>query len=366
MAHVLRQWGKKSLTPFMTVVLALLVSGLVGQMTGYPAITVWSALWVGSVGNISNLASTLVVFIPLAVTALGIAIAFRAGLFNIGAEGQYWMGAIAAAWVGTIRGHWPPGLHVVAVLGAAVVAGGLYAIVPAMLKAYRGAHEVITTMMLSYVAVDFGHYLIEKGPLMLPGNIPESPPMVSAATLPILVPTTELSTALLFAVASIFLAAWMMFGTRLGFELRILGTNPKAARLAGMSVPYLTVVSLVISGMFAGFAGGLSISGVSHQLFDSFANQYGFTAIVVALLARNNPWGVIPSAFLFAALQSGAGYMQMNANIPAQMAYVIQGIVVFMVAAEGVFVWGSRWYAKRRSGSSPGTTSQVPVNEVRP
>ncbi|MDA8193899.1 MAG: ABC transporter permease [Thermaerobacter sp.] len=351
MKEAATRWGRlwPWFKPVVTVALALILSGLVGQLTGYPAVAVMSALWAGSVGNVSNFASTLVIFVPLVLMALGIALAFRGGLFNIGAQGQYWLGAIAAAWVGAWGGVWPPGLHLVAVLLAAVAAGGLYALVPGLLKAYRGAHEVITTMMLSYAAVEFGHYLIEKGPMMLPGSIPESPPIAASATLPILVPTTELSAGLFVALAGVGLVAWLIFRTRLGFEIAMLGKNPEATRLAGVSVRYLTVASLVIAGMLAGLAGGLQISGVSHQLFDSFANQYGYTAIVVALLARNNPWGIVPSAFLFAALQSGSGYMQMNANIPAQMAYVIQGIIVFMVAADRLF----EWLGKRAQGRVP-------------
>lgn len=349
----MRRLVRGALKPILTVILGLTLSAIIGQFTGYPAGVVLSALWAGSVGNLANLASTLVIFVPLTLTSLGIAIAFRAGLFNIGAEGQYWMGAIAAAWVGATKGPWPPGLHLAGVLLAATMAGGLYGMIPGLLKAYRGAHEVITTMMLSYAAIEFGHYLIEKGPMMLPGSIPESPPIASSATLPILVPTTELSDALFFAVAGIAVASWLLSKTRLGFEIKLLGKNPRAARLAGASVAQLTVVSMVIAGMFAGLAGGLQISGVSHQLFDSFANQYGYTAIVVALLARNNPWGIVPSAFLFAALQSGAGYMQMNANIPAQMAYVIQGTIVFMVAVDRVFDWAWRRVRGTRFGQSP-------------
>jgi len=329
------QWLK----PLLTVVLGLVISGLIGQVTGYPALQVMSALWQGSVGNFYNLANTLVIFIPLVLTGLGIALAFRAGLFNIGAQGQYWMGAIAAAWIGALPGHWPWGTHLLATLLASILAGGLYGLIPGVLKAYRGAHEVITTMMLSYAAIEFGHYLIEKGPLMLPGPVPQSPPLQAAATLPILVPTTELSAGLWLALAAVVLAAWLFYRTRLGFEVTLLGKNPKAARLAGVSVARLTIISLAVGGMFAGLAGGIQIMGVTHQLFDSFADQYGYTAIVVALLARNNPWGVVPAAFLFAALQSGAGYMQMNANIPAQMAYVIQGVIVFMVAADRIFDW---------------------------
>lgn len=359
----MKKWAFSALKPLLTVVLGLIVSGLIGQLTGYPASAVMSALWLGSVGTVTNFASTLVIFIPLSLTALGIAIAFRAGLFNIGAEGQYWMGAIAATWVGAMGGAWPPGVHLLAVILAAIVAGGLYAMIPGLLKAYRGAHEVITTMMLSYAAVEFGHYLIEKGPLMLPGAIPESPAIAQSATLPILVPTTELSAGLFLALGAIVFAAWLMTRTRLGFEITLLGKNPKATRLAGVSAPKLTVISMVIAGAFAGLAGGVQISGVSHQLMDSFANQYGFTAIVVALLARNNPWGIIPSAFLFAALQSGAGYMQMNANIPAQMAYVIQGAIVFMVAADRMFDWAWIRFRKGRWGQMPPSETPAIAHE---
>lgn len=323
--------------PVLTVALALAVSAVLALATGYSPVVVLAALWEGAFGNLVNLASTLVIFVPLALMGVGVALAFRAGFFNIGAEGQYWMGAIAATWLGIMGAGWPRAVHVLIVLAGAAAAGALYGLIPAVLKAYRGAHEVITTMMLSYVAVAFGHYLIEKGPLMMPGPVPESAPVAASATLPILVPTTELSWGLFFALAGVVAGAALLYRTRWGFSMQILGKNPRAARLAGLSVPMLTVGSLMVSAALAGLAGGLQIAGVSHQLFDSFANQYGYTAIVVALLARNNPWGVIPAALLFAGLQNGAGSMQMNANIPAQLAFVIQGLIVLFVATDRIF-----------------------------
>ena len=320
--------------PLVSVVLALIVSSVIMLLTHYSPLLVFSSLISGAFGNLPNFGSTLVDFIPLAVMGVGLALCFQAGLFNIGAEGQYWVGAFAATLVGVHFASLPLVLHVTLALLAGIVAGAAFAAIPGLLKAYRGAHEVITTMMLSYAAIEFGHYLVENGPLSAPGAIPQSYPFANSASLQPIIATTQLSSTIFIALAAIVFGAWLLYRTRLGLGIRILGKNPKATRVSGLSVAGLTVIGLSISGAFAGLAGGLQMVGVTHQLLDGFSDQFGFTAIVVALLARNNPWAVIPSALLFAGLDSGAQAMQMTAGIPVELSYVIQGLIVFFVAAD--------------------------------
>lgn len=343
------------LRPLISVVLALLASSVVMLLTHYSPLIVFGSLISGAFGNLPNFGSTLVDFIPLAVMGVGLAFCFQSGLFNIGAEGQYWVGAFAATVVGVHFAGLPLVLHVTLALLAGIVAGFVFAAIPGLLKAYRGAHEVITTMMLSYATVEFGHYLVESGPLSQPGAIPQSYPLALSAQLQPIIPTTQLSAAIFVAVLAIVFGAWLLYRTRLGLGIRILGKNPKAARVSGLSVPLLTVLGLGISGAFAGLAGGLQMVGVTHQLFDGFNDQFGFTAIVVALLARNNPWAVVPSALLFAGLYSGAQAMQMTAGIPVELSFVIQGLIVFFVAADRLLDIAARqgWLQRLRGAARP-------------
>ena len=348
--------------PVVSVVLALVVSSFIMALTHYAPLPVFSSLISGAFGNLPNFGSTLVDFIPLAVMGVGLAICFQSGLFNIGAEGQYWAGAFAATVVGVHFGSLPLILHVTFTLLAGILAGAAVAALPGVLKAYRGAHEVITTMMLSYASIEFGHYLVESGPLSQPGAIPQSYPFANSASLQPIIATTQLSSAIFIALVAIVFGAWLLYRTRLGLGIRILGKNPKAARVSGLSVAGLTVFGLTISGAFAGLAGGLQMIGVTHQLFDGFSDQFGFTAIVVALLARNNPWAVIPSAMLFAGLDSGAQAMQMTAGIPVELSYVIQGLIVFFVAADRLLDTAQlgRWLQRIR----PARPATVDVKEV--
>ncbi len=290
------------------------------------------ALWGGAFGSWYALGSaTLVRAVPLIVLGLGVALAFRAGALNIGAEGQFYAGAIAATWVGVHAVGWPAPVAVGAVWVAAAVAGVVWIGVPVLLKLRFGVLEVISTLLLNFVAEAAVSYAV-TGPLQEARRVyPESDPIVEAARLPLLHDTrlhAGLGVALVLAVA-----LWLLFTrTTWGFRLRAVGLGPRAAAVSGR-IPVKRVIAgaLLWSGAFAGLGGGLEISGVTYRLFQNLSPGYGFTAIAVALLARLNPLGVIATGLLFGALEAGAQGMQREAGVPAVAVSVAEAVIILVI-----------------------------------
>ena len=310
--------------------LAILALGL--SVAGYDAAGALAALWHGAFGSwYAFTSATLVRAIPLITIGLGIALAFRAGALNIGAEGQFYAGAILATWTGLHLQGWPRFPAVVMVLLAGVVGGGLWSLVPAWLKRRYGVLEVISTLMLNFVAEALTSLMVQ-GPLQeARGVYPQSDSIVAAARLP-LIPGTRLHWG--FAL-SLFLAAllWFLFRRTLwGFQLRATGANPRAAQVSGrINVGAVAAAALIGSGMLAGLAGSMEVSGVSYALFQSLSPGYGFTAIAVALLARLDPRVIVLTGVLFAALETGAAGMQRDAGVPAVVVYVVEAVIILVV-----------------------------------
>jgi general nucleoside transport system permease protein len=315
--------------------LLILAIGL--AMAGYSPADALGALWRGGFGSWYALSSaTLPRAVPLLLIGAGITLAFRAGAFNIGAEGQFYAGAIVATWVGLHLGSWPA-LLALPVLGvAAMSAGAAWCAVPAMLRLRFGVLEVISTLLMNFVALALVSLMV-TGPLQEARRIyPQSDPIAASARLPLL-PGTRLHLGLAAAVAVCLLLHLLYRHTTWGFRFRALGAGPKAAVLTGR-VPagrYLAT-ALLGSAALAGLAGGVEVSGVSYALFQNLSPGYGFTAIAAALLARLNPLGLLATAFLFAGLESGAGAMQREAAIPSVVVYVVEAVVILVVVvAEG-------------------------------
>lgn len=324
-------------TPLVAIVIAVLIGAVVMLVTDHSPLTAYGALFTGAFGSTVDLSNTLANSIPLILSGLGVAIAFKAGLFNIGAEGQYWIGSMAAVWIGYSVPGLPSIVHISLCILAAILAAGLWAgIVPGLAKAFVGAHEVITTMMMSYIAIFLSHYMLENGPMMQPGYTPQSPVILPSATLGKLVERTQLSWGLVIALGACLIVYWLLYKTTLGYRLRAVGLNPRAANYAGINVPFHMVLALFISGMLAGLAGAVQMLGVQQRLYDSFSSGYGFTAIVVALLANNNPFGVILASIFFAALSTGGQSMQLVSGVPANLTDVISGIIIFLVATKNI------------------------------
>jgi ABC-type uncharacterized transport system permease subunit len=313
------------------VVIGLTVLAVGLAAAGYDAPTALGALWAGAFGSwYAFTSATLVRAVPLTLIGLGIAIAFRGGAFNIGAEGQFYAGAIAATWVGLHVAGRPPLLAISALLLAAALAGAAWVTVPVWLKLRFGVIEVISTLLLNFVAESLVSLMVQ-GPLQEREHIyPQSDPIAEAARLP-LVGGTRLHAGFLLALAAALILWFLFTRTLWGFRLRAVGVGPRAAEVSGgIDSQRMGAVALLLSGAMAGLAGGVEVSGVSYALFQNLSPGYGFTGIAVALLGGLNPVGVLLAGVLFGALEAGAGAMQRDAGVPAVAVYVVEAVIIIV------------------------------------
>lgn len=321
------------------IVLALIVGTAVLGVSGANPITAYGALLAGAFGGTYAITTTLVDSLPLMLVGIGVALTFQAGLVNIGGEAQYVIGSAAAALVGISFAHLPSVFHIPLALVAAAVGGAVLGLVPGLLKAYLHVNEVVSTLMLSYAALYLGHFLLEQGPMSVSIYETQSANIAQTAQLPLLVPGTQLSWGLILAPLLAFAAAWFLYRTRTGFSLRIMGQNPSAARYAGVAVAPLTVLAMSLSGALGGLGGAVQVLGNYHALYDGFSNNYGFTAFVVALMARNNPYGVLLAAILFGTLANGGSAVQAATGTSPAILDVIEGLIIFFIAADRIVIW---------------------------
>jgi ABC-type uncharacterized transport system permease subunit len=348
---------------FKPVLLAVaLITGLLLTMLGlllmggYPAGSTLLALWNGSVGSWYALtSSTLVRAVPLMLTGCAVAVAFRAGVFNIGAEGQLLAGAAAAAAIALALPL--GGLPAMALaLAAGTLAGGAWAGIAAVLRARFGVLEVISTIMLNFVALYGVSYLV-RGPLQEPTHAyPQTSTIALGLHLPRIAGAGRLHAGLPIAFAILLGCGWIFRHTALGFRLLAVGESPSAAASAGeINVARVTFQAFIWSGMLAGLAGAVEVLGVTFALYESISPGYGYTAIAIALLAGLDPWRVILSAILFAVLEAGAGAMQRDAGVPAALVSVIEALLI--LAAIGT--QAARWHFRRMPANSIADGNEV-------
>ena len=299
------------------------------EAAGFDAGVALGSLWRGAFGSWDAFTSaTLVRAVPLVLIGLGIAVAFRGGALNIGAEGQFYAGAIAATWVGLHSGALPPAAAITLLLTSATIAGLLWILLPVWLKLRFGVLEVISTLLLNFVAVSLVSLMVQ-GPLQEHERIyPQSDAIAESARLPLL-PGSRLHAGLLIALAG-GVILWFLFSRTLwGFRLRAVGLGPRAAEVSGrIDSRRVGAIALLVSGAVAGLAGGVELSGVSYALSQNLSPGYGFTGIAVALLGGLHPIGVVVAGLLFGALQAGAGAMQREAGIPAVSVYVVEAVII--------------------------------------
>ena len=362
------------LAPLAATLLAFFVGGLVVLITGENPLSAYKAIFEGTGlnwffpwldeqernGAARDLQQTLIVMTPLMMTAAAVAFAFRCGLFNIGGQGQYWVGLIAALYVGTHLSGTPRVLHVALAIAAALLAGALWGGIAGILRATVGAHEVITTIMLNWIAIYGGTYLFElEGPLQgASPSLPRSDLVLPSAEIWVIWGNIQaLHAGIFIAIAGLIVYAGVLNRTTLGYEVRAVGFNPEAARYGGISVAKNYFLALAISGAFAGLAGSLDILGFRHSVDTSdFASNFvGFTGIAVALLGRNRAVGIFFAALLFAALQVGTSSRQLDPavfdpDLATDLSTMIQALVIFFVAAEllVVYIWSARRHLRIR------------------
>lgn len=351
------------LVPLYAVVVALVVAGVVIVIIGKNPLEAYWALLRGMFGTPDRIAASLGRSTPFIGAALAVAFAFKAGLFNIGAEGQLLVGATVGAWVGTFSwlAGFPGPLLIPTILMAGILGGGIWGAIPGFLKARTGAHEVIVTIMLNNIALLFVRWMVgSRDPVILrdlSASVPRTARIPDAARLPELV-ASEPKLHLGFLVM-VFLCALVWFilkRTTFGFEVRTVGTNPNAAKYAGMGVNRTIIAVMALSGGFAGLAGAGEISGTAGYLSPGVFAAVGFDSIAIALLARANPYAIILTSILWGSMLSGAGLMQQEAGLSIDAVRIVQALVLLFVAADVIVRWIFRM---RREGAGGLASTQM-------
>jgi len=344
------------LVPALAVLTGLILGGIAIVASGANVFQAYGALFTGSFGYpdrfitgfqqyfasgqtqgllraIYPFSESLVTATPYILTGLSVALGFRCGLFNIGAEGQFFIGALCSAFVGYHFAGLPAFIHLPLALLGGAAGGAVWGMIPGYLKARFGAHEVVNTIMMNWIAFRLSDWLL-SGPMRASGFRPVTPNVMASAELPRFFPDPiRFNWGFFLALAVAYAVYWFLFKTTLGFEIRSVGANPDAARYAGINIIRNFVMVMAMAGGLAGLAGACQVLGVDHWVGQGFSAGYGFDAIALALLGKSHPLGVVIGALLFGFLRSGATNMQSKAGIPIDIISIIQGLVIVFVAA---------------------------------
>lgn len=341
------------LPSFAALAGALLVSAAIVVLAGHDPMLAFSALASGAFGSLDSLSEVAVKSCPLLLTGLAIAIAFQAGVWNIGAEGQLLVGALAMAALGTFGAALPAWVDLLADLALAALSGALWAGIAGQLKLRRNVNEVISTIMLNFIALGLVGYLVQ-GPLMeAGGRYPQTDAILPGLWMPRFVSPHRVHAGVLIALLIAAGMQVLLYRTVVGYEIRAVGFNPDAARLAGIDVDRRLLLALMVSGAMAGLAGGIEVSAVTHRLYERFSPGWGFTAIAVGLLGRLTPAGVVVAAFFFGALDTGSNAMQRAAGVSSVLVAVMQATVIFFLVA----LERRRWWRQPRPSDDPEVAS---------
>jgi len=339
--------------PALALLSALIIGAVIIAVTDLDTLSVWGddpaeafrltlggisdaykALFVGSLGSPRAIAETLFAATPLILAGLAVAVGFQAGLFNIGVNGQMHIGGMAALWVGFSVAV-PAIIHIPLAIVAAMIGGAIWGGIAGLLKARTGAHEVITTIMLNFIALFLVTFLLKTSIFQAPGrNDPISQPVNPSAQFPTLISDFRLNIGFFIALTAVFFVWWLMYRSTIGFEFRAVGFNPDGGRYAGMNVALTYVAVMGISGALAGLAGTNQILGLEpYRGITNFAGTIGFDAIALALLGRSHPVGVLFAGLLFGALRAGGREMQGAAGVPIDLVLVLQALIIMFIAA---------------------------------
>jgi simple sugar transport system permease protein len=331
------------LIPFLAILTAVVLGGIIiAWVKGNPFLAYYGLLD-GSFGSARALSETAVWATPYIFAGLAVALAFKGGLFNIGAEGQLALGATTAALIGYVLPEWlgvdiPKIIHLPLVILIGAGGGAFWAAIVGYLKAYTGGHEVINTIMMNYIALNTISFLL-NGPMKdrNPNNvIARTPEIAESARLSPLFDGLRVHWGFILALLAAFIVWWMLSKTTLGFEIRTVGANPDAAKYAGINVKRTIIVTMALSGMLAGLAGSVEVAGLNYRHELGFSIGYGFDAIAIALLGKSHPLGVVLAAILFAAMRNGATRMQFLTQMPVDLISMLQALILLFVAADAI------------------------------
>lgn len=333
------RFSSKAMLP-IAILLAFLGGALLIGLSGYNPLEAYLALLRGSFGNINSIAEVLLKTTPLLLAALGLTISSRAQVISIGAEGQIYLGAMGAAWVGLFLGPLPASVAIPLCMVIGAILGALWGGIAGWLKVKMNANEIIVTLMMNYIAIEYVRYLV-NGPWRDPNSVePFTAQITRGAWLPVLVPGTRLHVGLLVALAMVLLFWWLLRRTTLGYQLTVCGASPTAAEANGINGKRMIILAMLISGGMAGLAGSIELMGVHHRLIEEVSPSYGFTAIIISVLGRGKPVRVLFAAFLFAVLTVGADGMRRSMGIPVAVGLILQALVL-------LFALGSEIYERR-------------------
>jgi simple sugar transport system permease protein len=335
------------LVPVLALSLALVLGAVVMLVFGDNPWVAYRGLFEGAFGDGRAWATTIRKVAPFLLTGLSVAVAFKAGLFNIGAAGQFVMGSVFSVFIGVNFEGMPALLHLPLALLFGILGGMLWGAIPGILKVYTGAHEVIVTIMLNYVAALFAGWTVyaggtqgqRPGPLWDPtaGAISETPDVFASARIPwIFGPPYRVHYGIVIALIVALLIWWLLYKTTIGFEIRTVGQNPRAARYAGMRVNWVLIFTMALAGGLAGLAGAIETLGLIHKFAPEFGGGVGFDGITVALLGQTHPFGVMLASLLFGAMDAGAARMQFESGVAADIIQVIQALILALVAAPAI------------------------------
>lgn len=332
--------------PILALVTALILMAVIIMLMGYDPFNAYSVLFTSSMTSAYGWGETLAMASVLLLSGLSYAVADRCGLINLGASGQIYMGGIAGMLVATNLEGLPMILHIPLVLLAGAIAGALYGSIAAALKNAFGASEVVTTMMLNYVAMHFCTYLI-SGPLKDPeGDLAQSRAALDSAVLPTLIPGTRMHMGILIAAVAVIVYAFLFWRTTMGYQMRVVGMSRSVGKYAGLNIKRNQLYAMAIAGCMAGLCGAIQATVMDGRLTIEWAGNLGFDGLAVAFLGGQNAAGMSIASIFFGILLSGADRMQMLAQVPSSIVYLFQGMVIILVVGRGIFTFSG--FKKKR------------------
>lgn len=326
----------KMLIPIISILCAFAIASILILFIGGNPSEAFSYLFIGSFGSTANFSNTLIKATPLIFTGLAATFAYKCGVFNLGAEGQFVIGAIASIWISTNLKGIPPTYIMILSLFFGAIAGGIFGAIPGLLKISRGLNEMIVSIMLNYVAILFMGYLY-TGPLR-DGNLPQTQAVDETLKLGKLFQGSYVNIGIVIAIVLAIIIYYFLFYTAKGFKLRAVGMNSTASMYNGFSLKKYILMSFIVSGAIAGLGGSIELHGVQYRLMSGFGSGYGFDGVAIALIAQLNPIGTVLVAYLFAILRTGATTMQVGTGLPTSVIDIIQALVIIFAVAGSAFI----------------------------